>query len=142
MVSPEGRELELGRPHPEDVQLLLNTVYHCAVNVNLASTMTLDFAIFDRPVVNVAIDVVNPPRWGSTIREFNYRFDHYVPVVELGAARLAHTPAELREHLNRYLGDPSLDRAERRKLVELEVSLPIGSASGRAVEALRRIAAC
>ena len=127
-------------PSPEDIPLLLNTVYHCAVNVNLASTMTLDFAIFDKPVVNLAIDVV-PPREGRTVREHNYRFDHYVPVVELGAARLAQTRSELRDHLNRYLADPSLDRAERRKLVELEVSLPIGSASRRAVEALRQIAA-
>lgn len=139
---PKGQSWHWVVPSPEDVQLLLNTVYHCAVNVNLASTMTLDFAIFDRPVVNVAIDVVNPPRWGRTVREFNYRFDHYVPVVELGAVRLAQTPAELKDHLNRYLADPSLDRAERRKLVELEVSLPIGTASGRAVEALRQIAAC
>jgi hypothetical protein len=136
---PEGERWHWVVPSPDDVQLLLNTVYHSAVNVNLASTMTLDFAMYDRPVVNMAMDVV-PPRWGATVREFNYRFDHYVPVVELGAARLAHSSEELREHLNAYLRDPSLDRERRRKLVELEVSLPVGSACRRSVEALRGIA--
>ena len=55
--------------------------------------------------------------------------------------RLAETPAQLRDHLTAYLCDPSLDRAGRRALVELQVSLPVGSASRRAVETLRQIAA-
>jgi hypothetical protein len=138
---PEGERWSWVVPSLEDIQLLANTIYHSAANVNLASTMSLDFAILDRPVVNIAIDVVDPPRWGKTVREFNYRFDHYLPVIELGAVRLAQTPADLRDHLNAYLRDPSLDRAGRRALVELEVSLPIGSASRRSVETLCRIAA-
>ena len=74
------------------------------------------------------------------MREYYYRFEHYVPVVELKAARIAATPGELRDHLNAYLRDPSLDRAERQRLVELEVSLPLGHSSRRIVETLRKIA--
>src|SRR5205085_10471385 len=48
-------------PKREDVQFLANLTRHADVNVNLASTMTLDFAIHDRPVVNVAFDVSDPP---------------------------------------------------------------------------------
>jgi len=62
-------------------------------------------------------------------------------VVELGATRLAYSRADLRDHVNTYLRDPSLERAERRKLVDLEVSPPLGSAARRVLAALRQIAA-
>jgi hypothetical protein len=137
---PEGERWNWVVPSPADTQLLVNTVHHCAVNVNHASTMTLDFALLDRPVANVAFDVLDPPRWGRPLREHFYRFEHYLPVVELGAARISLSPGDLRDHLNSYLRDPSLDRAERRRLVEREVSMPLDNSSRRVVETLRRIA--
>jgi hypothetical protein len=137
---PDGERWNWVVPSPADNQLLVNTVHHCAVNVNHASTMTLDFALQDRPVVNVAFDVTDPPRWGRPLKDHFYRFEHYLPVVELGAARISLSSDDLREHLNAYLRDPSLDRAERRRLVEMEVSLPLDNSSRRVVEALQRIA--
>ncbi|GIU73207.1 MAG: hypothetical protein KatS3mg004_0294 [Bryobacteraceae bacterium] len=106
--------------------------------MNVASTMTLDFALRDRPVVNVAFDVAE--RGGWRVWDEYYQFDHYRPVVELGAARVARSPEELAAHVNAYLRDPSLDREGRRRLVELEVGVPVGQASARVVEALGRIA--
>jgi hypothetical protein len=126
-------------PLPEDVQLLANLTAHADINVNMASTMTLDFAIHDTPVVNIAFDVADPPPFGTPIWEFFYRFEHYRPVVELGAARFARSRDELAEQINAYLADPSLDRQARRALVELEVGTPIGSASQRIVQTLGRI---
>lgn len=128
-------------PSAADIQLLMNTIYHSAVNVNHASTMTLDFALWDRPVVNVAFDVTTPPRWGRPLIDYYYRFEHYLPVVRLGAARLARSPAELGDHLNAYRRDPALDREQRRRLVELEVSLPLGGSARRVVHTLGRVAA-
>jgi hypothetical protein len=138
---PEGDQWNWVVPSPADIRLLVNTVYYSAINVNLASTMTLDFAIWDRPVVNIALDVIDPPRWGYPAKEYYYRFEHYLPVIELGAVRLACTRTELRDHINAYLRDPSLEREERRKLVELEVSPPLGNSARRVVDALRQIAA-
>jgi hypothetical protein len=138
---PEGDQWNWVVPSPADIRLLVNTVRHCALNVNLASTMTLDFAMGDRPVVNVALDIMDPPRWGYPAKEYYYRFEHYQPVLELGAVRLASTLAELRDHINAYLRDPSLEREERRRLVELEVSCPQQNSARRVVDALRQIAA-
>jgi hypothetical protein len=127
-------------PRAEDVRFLANLTHHADVNVNLASTMTLDFAIHDRPVVNVAFDVSNPPPCGRPpLWEFYYRFEHYRPVVELGAARFARSPEQLADHVNAYLENPALEREPRRRLVELEVGVPIGQSSRRVVETLRRI---
>src|SRR5207249_2727271 len=120
-------------PLPEDIQFLANLTHHADLNVNLASTMTLDFAIHDKPVVNIAFNVVSPPPQGIRLWEFMNLFEHYRPVIELRAARAARSPEELAQHVNAYLEDPVLDREGRRQFVELEVSGPLGRASERIV---------
>ncbi|MEK7833366.1 MAG: hypothetical protein AAB401_19910, partial [Acidobacteriota bacterium] len=126
-------------PSANDVQFLANLTRHADLNINLASTMTLDFAIHDRPVVNIAFDATEPPIFGKPLWDFYYRFDHYRPIVEIGAARFARSREELAEHINAYLENPALERDQRRKLVELEVALPIGQAGKKIVETLRQI---
>ncbi len=127
-------------PLPDDVRFLANLTHHSDLNINVASTMTLDFAIHDKPVVNIAFDVTSPPPHGRPLWDVFYQYEHYRPVLELGAARIARSPAELAEHVTAYLACPSLDRAARRRLVELELSVPPGE-SGRAIlSVLDRIA--
>jgi hypothetical protein len=127
-------------PSAQDVQLLANLTFHADLNINFASTMTLDFAIRDKPVINVMFEVTEPPLFGSSVWEFVRGYGHYDPVVELGAARFAHTPAQFAEYVNTYLGDGSLDRERRRRFVELEVGVPIGRSSECVVETLEAIA--
>ncbi|MBA3714791.1 MAG: hypothetical protein H0W76_20410 [Pyrinomonadaceae bacterium] len=127
-------------PLLEDVQFLANLTHYADLNVNLASTMTLDFAIHNKPIVNVAFDVASPPPFGKPLWDYYYRFEHYRPVVELGAARFARSPEELADHVNAYLKDPGLDSDNRRRLVEFEVSLPLGQSGQRIVDVLGAIA--
>lgn len=145
-APPQWRHTEPGKwvrviPTREDVQFLANLTQHADLNVNMASTMTLDFALHDRPVVNVAFDVADPPPFALPVWEYYYRFEHYRPVVELGAARFARSPAELAAHINAYLQDPTLDRAARKRLVALEVGIPLGESSGRIIDVLEAIGA-
>lgn len=126
-------------PFPEDVTFLANLTHHADLNVNVASTMTLDFAIHDRPIVNVAFDASCPPPLGVPIWDSYYHFDHYSPVLELEAARAARSPTELADQVNRYLADPTLDREGRRRLVELQLGAPLGTSSQRFAEALSRV---
>jgi len=91
-------------------------------------------------VVNVAFDVSDPPPCGRPpLWDYYYRFDHYRPVVALGAARFAHSPRELARHVNAYLENPALDRDARRKLVALELGVPVGRSASRIVEVLKGI---
>jgi hypothetical protein len=127
-------------PLVEDVQFLANLTHHADLNVNVASTMTLDFAIHDKPVVNIAFDVASPPPFGVPLWDFFYQFEHYRPVVELGAARFARSPQELADHVNAYLVNPALDREGRRQLVALEVGVPLGESTRRISRVLEEIA--
>lgn len=126
-------------PLPQDTQFLANLTHHADLNVNVASTMTLDFAIHDKPVVNIAWDVASPPPFGTSLWDHHYQFEHYRPVIEFGAARFARSPMELSEHINAYLNDPDLDREGRRRFVEFEVAQPLGQASQRVIECLAQI---
>ncbi len=128
------------RPTREDVAELANLVRHADVNVNMASTMSLDFAIADTPVVNLAWDATDPPVHGRPVDELYYRFDHYRAVVDAGAVRLARSPAELAAHVGAYLEDPSLDRAGRRRIVELELGIAPGAATASLVQATMDLA--
>jgi hypothetical protein len=128
-------------PKPEDVQFLVNLAHHSDMNINLGSTMTLDFGLHDKPVVNVAFDVADPPVFGMPVYDYYYNYEHFRPVVEFGASRIAKTAEMLPGHINAYLDNPALDREGRRKLVEMHVDVPPGESSDRTVEALAKIAA-
>ncbi len=128
-------------PLPQDVRLLANLVHHSALNINVASTMTLDFSLKDRPVVNIAFDVASPPPHGRPLWHHYYQYDHYRPVVELGAARIARSPDELAAHVNAYLDDPVLDREGRRRLTAMQLRGPLGLASDRIADVLAGIGA-
>lgn len=127
-------------PSAEDVQFLANVTRHADLNINFGSTMTLDFALRDKPVINLAFDVTDPPTYGLPMWEYLQQFEHYRPVIEFGAARFARTADELAGHVNAYLQDPSLDREGRRRFAELEVGVPVGQSSRRIVDVLQQIA--
>jgi hypothetical protein len=126
-------------PLPQDVQFLTNLTQYADLNVNLASTMTLDFALRDKPVVNIAFDVADPPPHGIALWDYYYQFEHYRPVVEIGAARFARSRAELARHVNDYLADPTLDQQARHRLVELEVGAPLGCSGEQICERLYQL---
>jgi hypothetical protein len=123
---------------PEDVAFLANLTQHSDVNVNTASTMTLDFSIHDRPVVNLAFDAKQPPPGRMSMSEF-YGWEHYKPIVDLRAARVAWSAEELAGHVNFCLEHPEADRKGRQGLVKLEVGQPIGHSGRLIADALGRL---
>lgn len=122
-------------PTVEENRELVSTVAHADVVVNLASTLTLDAAVCDRPVVNVAYDL-SPGKPFQALAEQFYTYDHYRTVVETGAVRLARSPGELAAHVSAYLRDPALDREGRRRLVDLWCGPVDGGAGHRLASAL------
>ncbi len=126
-------------PTANDVQFLANLTAHADMNINLGSTMTLDFGLHDRPVVNTAFDVNNPPLFGMPVYEYYYKYDHFQPVIRFGASRIARSEQQLAEFVNAYLDNPALDREGRKALVDQQVNVPLGQSSRRITEALQRI---
>jgi hypothetical protein len=126
-------------PQAEDIQLLANLIRHADLNINFASTMTLDFAIYDKPVINVAFDVSSPPHFNMPMWDYYQKWDHYRPVIEFAAARFARSPDELADHVNAYLDDPTLDREGRAKFRQQQISVPIGNSTEEVLSVLQQI---
>lgn len=124
-------------PTRDDLALLVNLTRHADLNINMASTMTLDFAIHDTPVVNLGFDMSDR----HELARHYYSFEHYMPVLQFGAARVASDAAELASAVNDYLADPSLDREGRRAFVDFELPIRPGQSVPALVSAVRSIAA-
>ena len=126
----------------ESQQHLANTLFHSDVIVNVASTIAVEAAIFDTPVVNVAFDGGSESEFARSARRY-YEFTHYVNVTRHGAVRVAATPADLISHVDRYLADPSLDSEGRRRVVREQCQFLDGRSAERVADAvledLRRV---
>ncbi len=138
-ISPVADDWTQMIPLPSDVALLANLAHHADMNISVASTMTLDFAIHNRPIVNVAFDIADPPPFKMSLWDYYYRFEHYRPVVQTGAALFSRSAEQYVQHINQYLAHPELHAVERRRLLDMELGVPAGQSSRRVVDALLEI---
>jgi hypothetical protein len=98
-----------------DRRHLAETLAYSDVLVNFASTTTIEACVFDTPVVNVGFDEHVDVPAPLSIRRY-FRFEHYRPVVETGAATVASSPEGLVSAVRAYLADRTRDQEARRKL--------------------------
>jgi hypothetical protein len=103
-------------PLPEDGELLTNLLLHASVGLNVASTVSLELAMFDHPVVNLGY---NPPGVPSSEIDFAryYRFDHYRPVVESGAIEVAGSADDAVTMVLAGIDAPERRHSQRRRLL-------------------------
>ena len=128
-------------PLPEDGPLLTNTLLHADVGINVASTVSLELAMFDKPVLNVGY---NPPSLPTSELEYAryYRFDHYAPVVGGGGVRVAGSPGELSAFLREELADPGRGSTARKALVQEMFGDTLDGRSGSRVAKTLATLAC
>jgi hypothetical protein len=121
-------------PSAADQAQLVSSIVHCEACINIVSTMTLDAAVLDRPVVG--IEFSDEPESPREIMFSEYEADHYRPVVESGGLRLARRWGELMELLRDSLFDPGRDRQQRGELVRRECGTVDGRGAERVASAL------
>ena len=85
--------------------------------INTASTISIEAAALDKPIINLAFDMKKVNYWASTKRF--YDFEHYQPVISSGAVKLARSREELLEMTLHYLDKPHLEKDERAKLRDM-----------------------
>ncbi len=108
---------DLVTPTTRDRVHLAATLARSDVIVTFASTTTIEACVFDTPVVNVGFDAEDGLPLPLSIRR-GYACEHYQPVVEAGAARVASSLDDLLAEVRRYLEHPAADRDGRRAIVE------------------------
>jgi hypothetical protein len=118
---------------------LVSSILHADVCLNMASTMTLDAAILDTPVVCVgfALEAGSEEDW---LAGACYRTEHFEPVAASGGVRLARGMEDLVQYTASYVDDRSRDRAGRAKLVEDICGVADGRAGERVANLIVQLA--
>ena len=121
-----GRHRKANEMSYQDLLHLADSLYYSEVVVTPPSTIAIDAAVFDKPVVLMAFDGFKPKGYYEGVGHY-YDFDHIKNLTATGAQKLAKTEHELIQMINQYLLDPSLDREGRQRLVREQC----GSLDGR-----------
>jgi hypothetical protein len=116
-------------------QHLADTLRHSDVVVNVASTIAIEAAIFDTPVVNIAFDGETESAFAQSARRY-YQFTHYTNITRHGAVKVAWAPEELIQHVGAYLANPALDAEARRQVVAEQCQFTDGRSAERVADAV------
>lgn len=103
-------------PKYEDSYALVNALRHCSFGINVASTISLELCMFDKPVINIGYNPKSVDESDLSYANY-YDFDHYRPVVESGAVDVARNQLQMRELICRALSEPERRTNERKALI-------------------------
>ena len=104
-------------PSWDEMKNLGNELKQSDILVTYASTLSLEAAILDTPVININYRSKQEPNDGPFMGTF-YQSSHYSRMANSGAIKFAHTKDELRALINRYLENPAYEKEERAKLAD------------------------
>jgi CDP-glycerol glycerophosphotransferase (TagB/SpsB family) len=134
LVEPVSLGGGLGHYSGEDMAEKASMMAWSDVFLTVYSTMVVETAIHDRPIVSVTIDT--PGGW-------NMKDVYSLPLTAVGewpthqrfrlsgAGRVASSQEQVCESVNFYLQNPEADSAERRKFIADECTFTDGSAGYR-----------
>ncbi len=112
-----------------EYKMLVSSLYYQSLQINIASTMTLDSLVFDKPVINIAFDAVPVSYWAKV--KHYYQYDHYKVVSESGAVEIIYDQHKLESAIKHALKYPQEKSAFRKKLLNLEAGPMDGLAGER-----------
>ncbi|MEK7526992.1 MAG: CDP-glycerol glycerophosphotransferase family protein [Patescibacteria group bacterium] len=120
-----------------DDEILIASIKYSDLIVAGPSTMVIDAAIADKPIILVGFDGKENASYFQSVRRY-YDYNHFQPILESGGAPLARSEEEFEKLVRAYLADQTLDWAGRRRIVELECQFTDGQSSQRVVEELEK----
>lgn len=127
----------------DDMRLLLNLVRLSDVTLNFGSTMALEAALFDKPIVFMTftgfVDDSKAPWHKRPDTAFRYTL-HYVNVIAAGGVWRVENEQELVHAVKSYLQDPTLHSEGRKKIVSEFVGPHDGHAGKRIFDVLLSLA--
>ncbi|MDP2910309.1 MAG: CDP-glycerol glycerophosphotransferase family protein, partial [bacterium] len=120
---PEGIYFSKGRLTDmeftnEWLQELLDTLYYSDITINPQSTMSVDAAALDKPVINLVFDGYEKLPYIRSVARLYIDYSHYIPIVKTGGVRLVYSENELIDWINKYLENPAIDRENRKRMLE------------------------
>ncbi len=114
-------------PTEDDMKDFTNTLRHCDISLNFASTLTLDAMCFDKPVINIAFGL----RFENSkdITPIIYETGFYREVINTNATEMVYSYHELFKAINNFLKDPSW-HSEGRDVLRNKLCYKVDGQSG------------
>jgi len=123
-------------PSEEDIKDLRSLLEYVDLNINMCSTMSLDFMLFDKPVINTVFGNLENGLYNDQ-RFLN--FGHFKKVVESQSVTIAKNETELINQINQALSNPKERTTERKAIIDLQVSEPLEGTSKRIAKTLSEL---
>ena len=111
----QGNTPDNWNPTDRDMFVLAELMLYSDIVINVASTITIDAAAFDTPIINVGFDGDETLADNKSCKRF-YQFDHYRHIVTTGGAPIIYRAEDMTKQINAYLDNPMLD-TEKRELI-------------------------
>ncbi len=124
-------------PDRKDIEELRALLKYSDLGINMCSTMSLDFMIFGKPVINPVFGNENSGLYND--QRF-LQFEHYKNVVESGAVIVVKNDDELINEINFCLNNPEIRTAEQSHLLGMQIGEPLEGTSQRIVRELLELA--
>lgn len=119
----------------QDIAKLASTLQHTVAHVNVASTMTVDGAILDRPQVGPAYDESPGGKYHRSAYEC-YQQEHFLPILNSGGVSVARSQREMISAVRAALLNPSAQREGRQRIVREICTFDDGKCTLRVAEAV------
>lgn len=101
----------------DELKHLANSLAHASIVVGYTSSIAIDAAVFDKPIIGINFEVNHDLPLAASPTAY-YRTEHFSKALRAGGIRQVGSKQEFLEVIKAYLRDPSLDRAGRRRLAE------------------------
>jgi hypothetical protein len=117
-----------GGPSEKDITLLMNSILHVELVINVGSTMAIDAAILGKGTCWINFEVENEFNW-SVRRAYNYI--HFKIIRGMNPVFWINSIEEIRPVLEKALNNPDATLTDRNKWVDKVVQNPIAETNQR-----------
>jgi hypothetical protein len=114
----------------KEIYHLRDTLAHSEMLICYATSLSIESAIYDKPVININFEVKSGQPLLKSPTQF-FKTDHYKKALRSGGIRLVSSRQELGLWINRYLEHSEIDREERKLLVQEQCSITDGTSGAR-----------
>jgi hypothetical protein len=142
IVRPVALGGSLGYYGGEDMDEKASMMAYSDVFVTVYSTMVVETAVHDTPIVAAVLDTPGgwnvPGKFSLSLKEIG-NWPTHKRFRQAKAGRVAQDEGQLRDVLNAYLRDPSLDSAERKAFIKQEITYTDASAGRRTADFILKV---
>lgn len=118
-----------------DNQLLYNLLAHCDIVISLYSTLIIEAAIFDTPVVSINYDGDLNDTYYYSIKRFK-ELEHVSNIIKYNAFKMVDSDEEFSSVMKEYLNNKLIDNLGRRAMIESETSIFRGHSALKLAETI------